>query len=250
MRRADLRSRSVSTRHSSIATSRRRRRASAASASTSSPRKCGSGTSARFRRAPVRRRISTPAASTSGAATASTISSTRKRSSSSSTRRASGQYSVYREYTKLVNDQSRKLGTLRGLLRLQAGDAGAARRSRAGRVDRQALRDRRDVVRLDQPGSARDDRDRDEPARRPSRTRVKAARIRRANQPDRERRLAPERDQAGRVGAVRRHERVSRQRRRPADQDGAGGKAGRRRAAARAPRSIRGLRRCGTRRPA
>jgi len=28
----------------------------------------------------------------------------------------SGQYSVYREYTKLVNDQSRKLGTLRGLL--------------------------------------------------------------------------------------------------------------------------------------
>src|SRR4029079_327347 len=28
----------------------------------------------------------------------------------------SGQFSVYREYTKLVNDQSRKLGTLRGLL--------------------------------------------------------------------------------------------------------------------------------------
>jgi glutamate synthase (NADPH/NADH) large chain len=28
----------------------------------------------------------------------------------------SGQYSVYREYTQLVNDQSRKLGTLRGLL--------------------------------------------------------------------------------------------------------------------------------------
>ena len=33
----------------------------------------------------------------------------------------SGQYSVYREYTKLVNDQSRTLGTLRGLLDFKAG---------------------------------------------------------------------------------------------------------------------------------
>ncbi len=77
----------------------------------------------------------------------------------------SGQYSVYKEYTTLVNDQSRKLGTLRGLLDFKrAAAAGAARRGRAGRVDRQALRHRRDVVRLDQPGSARDARDRDEPA--------------------------------------------------------------------------------------
>jgi len=35
----------------------------------------------------------------------------------------SGQYGVYREYTKLVNDQSRKLGTLRGLLDFKAGTA-------------------------------------------------------------------------------------------------------------------------------
>jgi glutamate synthase (NADPH) large chain len=33
----------------------------------------------------------------------------------------SGQYGVYREYTKLVDDQSRKLGTLRGLLDFKAG---------------------------------------------------------------------------------------------------------------------------------
>jgi glutamate synthase (NADPH/NADH) large chain len=33
----------------------------------------------------------------------------------------SGQYSVYREYTKLVNDQSRNLGTLRGLLDFKPG---------------------------------------------------------------------------------------------------------------------------------
>ena len=47
-----------------------------------------------------------------------------------------------------------------------AARAGADRRGRAGRGDRQALRHRRDVVRLDQPGSARDAGDRDEPARR------------------------------------------------------------------------------------
>src|SRR3954471_22031458 len=33
----------------------------------------------------------------------------------------SGQYSIYREYTNLVNDQSRKLGTLRGLLQFTPG---------------------------------------------------------------------------------------------------------------------------------
>jgi glutamate synthase (ferredoxin) len=33
----------------------------------------------------------------------------------------SGQYQVYREYTQLVDDQSRKLGTLRGLLGFKAG---------------------------------------------------------------------------------------------------------------------------------
>ena len=49
----------------------------------------------------------------------------------------------------------------------------------------------------------------------------------------RERRLAPQRDQAGRVGPLRRHQRVPRQRDRPADQDGAGRQARRRRPAAR-----------------
>ncbi len=44
--------------------------------------------------------------------------------------------------------------------------AGADRRGRAGERDREALRDRRDVVRLDLEGSARDARDRDEPHRR------------------------------------------------------------------------------------
>ena len=63
---------------------------------------------------------------------------------------------------------------------------------------------------------------------------------------DAERRLAPQRDQAGRVGSLRRDERVPRERRRPADQDGAGREAGRGRRAARATRCTRGSRRRGT----
>ena len=51
--------------------------------------------------------------------------------------------------------------------------------------------------------------------------------------PDAERRLAAQRDQAGRVGALRRDQRVPGQRRRPADQDGAGRQARRGRTAAR-----------------
>ena len=111
--------------------------------------------------------------------------------------------------------------------------AGADRRGRAGRGDPQALRDRRDVVRLDQPGGARDDRHRDEPPRR----QVEHRRRRRGSgalSPRRQRRLAPQRHQAGRLGPLRRHERVPGQRRRPADQDGAGRQAGRGRPAPRA----------------
>ena len=72
----------------------------------------------------------------------------------------------------------------------------------------------------------------------------------RALPPRRQRRLAAQRDQAGRLGPLRRHQRVPGQRRRPADQDGAGRQAGRRRPAARATRCTRGSPRCATRRPA
>ena len=144
----------------------------------------------------------------------------------------SGQYSIFKEYTKLVDDQSQKLATLRGLLELRNGRrARADRRGRVGRLDRQAVRDRRDVVRLDQPGSARNARHRDEPHRR----QVEYGRGRRgpgALRGRSERRLAPIGRQAGGLGPLRRDERVPRQRRRPADQDGAGRQAGRRRPAA------------------
>ncbi len=61
---------------------------------------------------------------------------------------------------------------------LQGGRArpGADRRGRAGGVDRPALLDRCHVLRLDQPRGARDARDRDEPAGRPSPTPARAGR--------------------------------------------------------------------------
>ena len=83
-------------------------------------------------------------------------------------------YEIFKEYTALVDDQSAKLHTLRGLLRIKGIDDGAGRqpsvpidmRSGAGRQYREAVRDRRDVVRFDLRRGARDPRDRDEPARR------------------------------------------------------------------------------------
>ncbi len=115
-----------------------------------------------------------------------------------------------------------------------AETGGAARADRRGRVSReplQALLDRRDVLRLHQPGSARDAGDRDEPPRR----QVEHGRGRRGSRalhPARQRRLEAQRHQAGGVGTLRRDQRVPGERRRPADQDGAGRKAGRGRPAA------------------
>ena len=106
----------------------------------------------------ARTATSSSAASTSGGARASTTSSTRRRCSSCSTRRAPSATTSTRSTRSLVDDQSTQLATLRGLFELREGvrAAGADRRGRAGRRDRQALRDRRDVVRLHLEGSARE----------------------------------------------------------------------------------------------
>ena len=78
---------------------------------------------------------STGAANISGAATASTTSSTRTRSSSCSTRRAAASTRVFKEYTRLVDDQSTRLATLRGLLELKPRRTrDSDRRGRAGRA--------------------------------------------------------------------------------------------------------------------
>ena len=63
----------------------------------------------------------------------------------------------YRAFAATINDQSERLLTIRGLMSLNFADAAAAaRRGRAGERDRQAVRDRRDELRLDQPRGAYD----------------------------------------------------------------------------------------------
>ena len=107
----------------------------------------------------------------------------------------------------------------------------ADRRGRAVDRDRQALRDRRDVARVDLHRGARDARDRDEPPRRPlehRRGRGGPAPL----HPRRQRRPAPLGDQAGRVGALRRDDPLPAQLRPAADQDGPGRQARRGRPAA------------------
>ena len=162
-----------------------------------------------------------------------------------------GRYEIFKEYTRAVDEQAHRLMTLRGLFRFKDGaaPAGRHRRGRAGRGDRQAVRHGRDLLRVDLQGDARDPRHRDEPPRRQVQHR-RGRRGRRPLHPRRQRRLPPQRDQAGRVRPVRRHQRVPGQRRRPADQDQPGRQARRGRPAARRTRSTRGSRRPGTRRRA
>ena len=96
-----------------------------------------------------------------------------------------------------VNDESRHRCTIRGLLNFKKAHADPARRGRAGQGDRQAVRHRRDELRLDQQGGPREPGHRDEPHRRQEQHR----RGRRRPQPlqaRRQRRLAPQRHQAGR----------------------------------------------------
>ena len=138
---------------------------------------------------------------------------------------------------KVSNEQTERLLTIRGLFRLKTRggrrpQAGADRGGRAGQGDRQALRHRRHVVRLDLARGAHHARHRHEPHRR----QVEHRRGRRGSRPLQaaaERRLDALGDQAGGVRPLRRHHRVSRQLRHDADQDGAGRQARRRRPAAR-----------------
>ena len=120
--------------------------------------------------------------------------------SSCSTRRAPGSTRSSRSTRGSSTTRARGSATLRGLHPLQGLAADRRdRRGGAGRSDRQAVLHGRDVVRLDQPGGARDARDRDEPDRRE----VEHRRRRRGSgalHARRQRRLAPERDQAGRLG--------------------------------------------------
>ena len=114
-------------------------------------------------------------------------------------------YDVFREYTLAGRLAGR--GTAHASRHVRAAHrnpgARAARRGRIGRIDRQALLDRCDELRVDLEGGARVARDRDEPPGR----QVEHRRGRRGPRPA-ARPRAPQRDQAGRVRAVRRDEHV------------------------------------------
>ena len=87
-------------------------------------------------------------------------------------------YDIFKQYTALVDDQSRKLATLRGLFELKLGraPAGAPRRGGAGLRDRQAVRHRRDELRLDLRRGPRDAGHRHEPPGRQVATPARVAR--------------------------------------------------------------------------
>ncbi len=179
--------RSGSSAGSSTATSPARRRASAASASTCSPRRRSTATRAHTRRSwPAT--CCPSAASTPGAATASSTCGTRRRSRCSSTRcarRTATPQEKYREYARAVNEEATRACTLRGLLRVrtEGREPIALEEVEPRQRDRQALRHRRDVARLDLHRGARDAGDRDEPPRRPLEHRRGRARTRGASSP-------------------------------------------------------------------
>ena len=78
-----------------------------------------------------------------------------------------GQYAIFKEYTQAGRRSDAAVRDAPRPARPAPGDhAGSDRRGGAGRADRQALRHRRDVVRLDQRGGAHDAGHRDEPPRR------------------------------------------------------------------------------------
>ena len=81
----------------------------------------------------------------------------------------SGQYDVFKQYTKAVDDQAKRLMTLRGLFAFKEGVREPVPIDEVEPVESivTAVRHRRDLLRLHLPGDARDARDRDEPPRRP-----------------------------------------------------------------------------------
>ncbi len=146
----------------------------------------------------------------------------------------SGRYEIFKQYTTLRQRADRAALHAPRPVRLPARPlhSDPDRGGRAGRVDRQAVRHRRDELRLDLGRGARDPGDRHEPPGRQDEHR-RGGRGPRAVPAAAQRRQPPQRHQAGGLGPLRRDQRVPGQRRRTPDQDGAGGQARRGRPVAR-----------------
>ncbi len=145
----------------------------------------------------------------------------------------SGQYSIFKEYTTQVDQQTRKLATLRGLFGLKQASTpvpldevesveSIVKRFSTGAMSFGSISAEAHetlAIAMNRMGARSNSGEGGEDSAR--------------YQKDAERRLAPERREAGRLGPLRRDERIPRERVRPADQDGAGRQARRRRPAAR-----------------
>ena len=131
-------------------------------------------------------------------------------------------YDIFRQYTKLIDDQAEALMTHARAVRVPGRPAtsGADRGGRIGRLHREALLDRGDELRVDQHGGAREPRHRDEQHGRQEQHRRGRRGRRAAARPGQ-----VQRHQAGRLRALRRHEHVSHPRHRHPDQDRAGRQA-------------------------
>jgi hypothetical protein len=141
---------------------------SAASACSRSPRRPCACTGGLRRRPGAGATCSTPAASTPGASRGEEHMWTPDASPSCSTAPSNSGSTPTRNTRSLINDQSRRHMTLRGLFEFKVDPAKAIadRGGRAGKRDRQALRHRRDVAGLDQHRGAHHAGHRDEPHRR------------------------------------------------------------------------------------
>ncbi len=65
-------------------------------------------------------------------------------------------FETFQEYTDLIDSQNRHLCTLRGLFQFKTADPVPLDDSGTGKRNREAVRDRRDVVRVDLERGARD----------------------------------------------------------------------------------------------
>ena len=140
-----------------------------------------------------------------------------------------GQYSIFKEYTKLVDDQSERFASLRGLLKFRDADVGG-RRCRSTRSSPPP-----EIVKRFSTGamsygsiSAEAHETLAIAMNRLGGTVElgRGRRVRRPLRPRRERRLAPQRHQAGRVRPLRRDQPLPDQLHRHPDQDGPGRETG------------------------
>ncbi len=156
-----------------------------------------------------------------------------------------GSYATFKSYAELINDQSKQLCTLRGLLDFKAGDAVPIEEVESVEALDEALQDRRHVLRLDQQGSARNAGHRDEPHRRQEQHRRRRRRSG-ALQADGQRRFEEFRHQAGGLRALRRDQRIPGAARRNCRSRWRRARSPAKAASCRAARCIRGSPRCAT----